>query len=189
MMQEDQTQSAQAADELPQSADVNGEVTGDAADLRTQLEAANAKADENYNQLLLAMADFENYRKRVERHRAESALAARRALLRQLLPVIDNLERALSFEDASEGLRGGVQQTLKGFESVLAAEGVRAIPDLAGEPFDPKVADAIETRSADGVPDDTVIEQIEKGYMLADQVLRPAKVIVAKNNPADNSNE
>jgi len=185
MMQEDQTQSAPTEDEV-QSAAVNGEVAGDAADLQAQLEAANAKADDNYNRLLLAMADFENYRKRVERHRAESALAARRALLRQLLPVIDNLERALAFEDASEGLRGGVQQTLKGFESVLTAEGVRPIPDLTGEPFDPKVADAIETRPADGVPDDTVIEQTQKGYMLDDQVLRPAKVIVAKDNPADN---
>ncbi|MBV9149371.1 MAG: nucleotide exchange factor GrpE [Candidatus Eremiobacteraeota bacterium] len=185
MMQEDQTQSTPTEDEVSQAAAANGEVAAN-TDLKAQLEAANAKADENYNQLLLAMADFENYRKRVERHRAESGLAARRALLRQLLPVIDNLERALAFEDASEGLRGGVQQTLKGFESVLAAEGVSAIPDLTGEPFDPKVADAIETRAADSVPDDTVIEQTQKGYMLGDQVLRPAKVIVAKDNRADN---
>ena len=181
-MQEDQTQSAETQEEVAQSAAANGEVTLDPAELQAQLEAANAKADENYNRLLLAMADFENYRKRMERHRADTALAARRALLRQLLPVIDNLERALQFEDANSGLRSGVQQTLKGFESVLDAEGVRPMTDIVGKPFDPKVAEAIETRAEEGVADDTVLDETQRGYMLGDHVLRPAKVIVAKNN-------
>ncbi len=184
MMQEDQTQPAQAQEEVSQAA-VNGEVVAEPADLQSQLDAANAKADENYNRFLLAMADFENFRKRVDRQRAESGLAARRALLRQLLPVIDNLQRALQFDDANEGLRSGVQQTLKGFESVLDAEGVRAITDIVGKPFDPKLADAIEARPADGVEDDTVLEETLKGYMLGDQVLRPAKVIVAKHKAAE----
>ncbi|MBV8364712.1 MAG: nucleotide exchange factor GrpE [Candidatus Eremiobacteraeota bacterium] len=182
MMQEDQTQPAQAQDEAIQAAAPNGEAAVDPAELRAQLDAANAKADENYNRLLLTMADFENYRKRMERHRADTALAARRALLRQLLPVVDNLERALQFEDANAGLRSGVQQTLKGFESVLDAEGVRPIKDVVGKPFDPNIAEAIETRPEEGVADDTVLDETQKGYMLGEQVLRPAKVIVAKNN-------
>jgi len=181
-MQDDQTQPAQTQDEISQGAAPNGEVAVDPAELKAQLDAANAKADENYNRLLLAMADFENYRKRMERHRADTALAARRALLRQLLPVIDNLERALQFEDANAGLRSGVQQTLKGFESVLEAEGVRPLTDVVGKPFDPKIAEAIETRAQEGVADDTVLDETQKGYMLGDHVLRPAKVIVAKND-------
>jgi len=185
-MQEDQAQPTQLQDELSQAAAANGEVS-EGAELRAQLDAANAKADENYNRYLLAMADFENYKKRIDRQFADIALAGRRALLRQLLPVIDNLERALSFENASEGLRGGVQQTLKGFESVLSAEGVRPIVDLVGRPFDPKTADAIATRPAGDVADDTIVEETQKGYMLGDEVLRPAKVIVAKNNPSDAS--
>lgn len=181
-MQDDQTRPAQTQDEISQGAAPNGEVAVDPAELKAQLDAANAKADENYNRLLLAMADFENYRKRMERHRADTALAARRALLRQLLPVIDNLERALQFEDANAGLRSGVQQTLKGFESVLEAEGVRPLTDVVGKPFDPKIAEAIETRAQEGVADDTVLDETQKGYMLGDHVLRPAKVIVAKND-------
>jgi molecular chaperone GrpE len=183
-MQEDQTQPAQTQEHSAQSAVADGE-TADATALQAQLAAANARADDNYNQFLLATADFENYKKRIDRQFADIALAGRRALLRQLLPVKDNLERALAFDEGSEGLRGGVQQTLKGFESVLAAEGVRPIEGLVGRPFDPKTADAIGTRAAHGVSDDTILEETEKGYLLGDEVLRPAKVIVAKNDAAE----
>ena len=160
----------------------NGEtVSVGTVDLEAQLTAANAKADENYNKFLLAMADFENYKKRIERQFGDIALAGRKSLLQKILPVVDNLERALGFDEASEGLRGGVQQTLKGFESVLGAEGVRAI-EVKGKPFDPKLAEAIGTRAAEGVEDDTILDEAEKGYMLGDELLRPAKVIVAKNS-------
>ena len=101
-------------------------------------------------------------------------------MLEKVLPVIDNLERALAFDENNEGFRGGVQQTLKGFESILAGEGVKAIA-VKGEPFDPKIAEAIGTQAAEGVADDTVLEEAEKGYMLGEELLRPAKVIVAKN--------
>src|ERR1700722_9434739 len=74
----------------------------------SELEAAKAKADENYNKFLYAMADFENYKKRIERQFAEIAIAGKRSVLAKFLPVIDNLERALGFEGDSEGLRGGL---------------------------------------------------------------------------------
>lgn len=184
MMHEDQTPSAPTDAQASQSSAANGEVGASPGDLQAQLDAATLRADENYQRFLLAVADFENYKKRIERQFADIALAGRRALLRQLLPVIDNLERALAVDDATKGLRGGVQQTLKGFESVLAAEAVRPITDIVGQPFDPKVAEAIGTRDADGVADDTVVEETQKGYLLGDEVLRPAKVIVAKNDTA-----
>jgi molecular chaperone GrpE len=147
--------------------------------LEAKLTEAQARADENYNKFLLATADFENYKKRIQRDLEAIVTARRRMLLERFLPVLDNLERALQYE-AGENLRGGIEQTLKGFEAVLAGEGVKAI-DVKGKPFDPRVAEAIGTEAREGVPDDTVVEVAEKGYNLGNELLRPAKVIVAKH--------
>jgi molecular chaperone GrpE len=151
-------------------------------DLRAQLEAANAKAEDNYNKFLLAMADFENYKKRMQRDIESIVTAHRRKMLERFLPVIDNLERALQFNaSGDEKLRGGIEATLRGFENVLAGEGVKPI-DVKGKPFDPRIAEAIGTLpAADGVAEDTVLEVAEKGYTIGDELLRPAKVLVAKN--------
>ena len=166
------------ADESPQA---GGDGSVGTVDLEAQLSAASAKAEENYNKFLLAMADFENYKKRIERQFGDIALAGRKSLLLKFLPVLDNLERALNFDEASDGLRGGVQQTLKGFESILTGEGVKAV-EVKGLPFDPKIAEAIGTQPAEGVEDDVVLEEAQKGYMMGEELLRPAKVIVAKNS-------
>lgn len=162
-----------------------GEATIDgiasSGDLRAQLDAANARADENWNKFLLAMADFENYKKQMEKRMLMIVNDHRKSLLLRFLPVIDNLERALKFNvSGDEKLRGGLEQTLRGFESVLASEGVKPI-DVTGAPFDPRVAEAIGTLPApDGVADDTVLEVAERGFTLGDELLRPAKVLVAK---------
>ena len=173
-------------DEYVTEADVpaaseNGESAVATQALQTQLDAANARAEDNYNKFLLAMADFENYKRRMERDAARIADSGRRDLLKKFLPVLDNLERALSVEETSlEALRNGVQQTLKGFEAVLGIEGVKPL-SLKGQKFDPKVAEAIGTQSVDGVEDDVVLEEAQKGYMIGEELLRPAKVIVAKS--------
>ena len=158
----------------------SGEVS--TLDLRSELDAANKKADDNWNKYLLAMADFENYKKQMEKRVHMIVNDHRKSVLLRFLPVIDNLERALQFNaSGDEKLRGGIEQTLKGFETVLNSEGVKAI-DVKGKPFDPKTAEAIGTLPAqDGVADDTVVEVAEKGYMMGDELLRPAKVLVAKN--------
>ncbi len=146
-----------------------------------ELAALKAKADENYNKFLYAMADFENYKKRVERQLAEISLAGKKSVLRKFLPVLDNLQRALSYDPGSEGLSGGLQATLRGFESVLESEGVRGV-SLKGEPFDPKLAEAIGTQPApEGVADDTVLEEAARAYVMGDDVLRAGQVIVAKS--------
>jgi molecular chaperone GrpE len=145
-----------------------------------RLAAAQALADENYNKFLLATADFDNYKKRMQRDLESIVTARRRMLLERFLPVLDNLERALRYESSGEKLRGGIEQTLKGFEAVLAGEGVKAI-DVLDKPFDPRVAEAIGTEARDGVAEDTVVEVAEKGYVLGNDLLRPAKVIVTKN--------
>ncbi len=146
-----------------------------------QLAAANARADENYNKYLLAIADQENYKKRTEQRIDSIVSTRRRMVLERFLPVLDNLERALQATGGEETLRGGLEQTLRGFEAVLAGEGVKAI-DVRGKPFDPRVAEAIGTTDSSSADDDTVVEVAEKGYKLDDDLLRPAKVIVSKNS-------
>ena len=151
-------------------------------DLEAQLANAEARADENYNKLLLAMADFENYKKRGERNNREIAEHKRRDLLKSLLPVIDNLERALASggEDAGP-LREGVSQTLKGFEALLASQGVKTLT-VKGQPFDPAFAEAIATQPSKDTEDGVILEEAQKGYTIGDELLRPAKVIVAKHS-------
>jgi molecular chaperone GrpE len=152
------------------------------ASLEEQLAAANARANENYERFLLTVADFDNYKKRMQRDLDSLVAARRRMLLERFLPVLDNLERALDSKATGETLRGGIEQTLRGFEAVLANEGVRSM-DVKGKPFDPRVAEAIGTSAAaNGEADDTVVDVAEKGYTLGDDVLRPAKVIVAKHS-------
>ncbi|MDB5073302.1 MAG: heat-shock protein [Candidatus Eremiobacteraeota bacterium] len=153
---------------------------GAESSLAAELAAARAKADENYNKFLYAMADFENYKKRIERQLSEIALSGKKSVLTKMLPVLDNLERAIAFDD-SEALRGGLQATLRMFESALAGEGVKSV-SLKGQPFDPRLAEAIATQPApEGVDEDTVLDEAHKAYTMGDEVLRPAQVVVAKN--------
>lgn len=151
------------------------------ASLQEQLSAANARADENYGKYLLAVADFDNYKKRIQRDLDSLVSARRRMLLERFLPVLDNLERALQSNAEGDQLRGGVEQTLRGFEAVLASEGVKAL-DVKGKPFDPRLSEAIGTSApSNGEADDTVVTVAEKGYVMGEELLRPAKVIVAKS--------
>jgi molecular chaperone GrpE len=147
--------------------------------MMAELTAARARADENYNKYLYAMADFENYKKRIERQLGDIALAGKKSVLTKILPVLDNLERAVAYED-SEGLRGGLQATLRMFETALAGEGVKGI-SLKGLPFDPKLAEAIATQPVpEGVEENTILDEAHKAYTIGDEVLRPAQVVVAK---------
>ncbi|HET6276740.1 MAG TPA: nucleotide exchange factor GrpE [Candidatus Cybelea sp.] len=147
--------------------------------LEEQLAAANSRADDNYGKFLLAVADFDNYKKRIQRDMDSIVSSRRRMLLERLLPVLDNLQRALNSNAGGDTLRGGLEQTLRGFEAVMTNEGVTPI-EVQGEPFDPRVAEAVGTTPSDDVAEDTVINVAEKGYRLGDDLLRPAKVIVAK---------
>ncbi|MFY9632605.1 MAG: nucleotide exchange factor GrpE [Candidatus Cybelea sp.] len=147
--------------------------------LEEQLAAANARADENYGKFLLAVADFDNYKKRTQRDFDSLVATRRRMLLERFLPVLDNLQRALESKAEGDTLRGGLEQTLRGFEALLAGEGVKVI-EIKGKPFDPRLAEAIGTSATNAAGEDTVVEVAEKGYTLGEEVLRPAKVIVAK---------
>ncbi len=163
------------------AASPDGDAAG-TADLQARLESANARAEDNYNKFLFAMADFENYKKRMERQFKEIATAGERKMLLAFLPVLDNLERALTYNgENAEALRGGLQNTLRQFENILSSASVKPI-EVKGQPFDPSMAEAIGTQPAQGIADDVVLEEAEKGYKIGDELLRPAKVIVAKNS-------
>ena len=126
-----------------------------------------------------AQADFENYRKRAAREAAAAGERARGGLVRELLPVLDNLERAL--QSAGEGeqhLAEGVRLVHSDLISVLERNGVEQF-DPQGEPFDPTFHEALSTRSQDGAGPGVVLDVVEKGYRTNGTVLRPARVVVS----------
>jgi molecular chaperone GrpE len=147
-----------------------------------ELAAALALAEERLNELAYARAEIDNVRKRAQRIADERLSHGRKQLLGKFLPVLDNLQRSLAFND-SEALRGGLQATLKGFESLLSSEQVVAV-ETVGKPFDPRVAEAIGTRESSEYDDDVVLEEAQRGYRLGEELLRPALVLVAKRVPA-----
>ncbi|MFQ5892681.1 MAG: nucleotide exchange factor GrpE [Nitrospinota bacterium] len=131
-------------------------------------------------------AEFENYKKRMERERATAIAYANEALLEKLLPVVDNLERALAAAKADtshDGLVAGVELTLRELHEFLRREGVEPIEAVDG-PFDPTIHEAVYTQPSQDVPEGDVIEQIERGYRYKERILRPAKLIVSSGPPS-----
>lgn len=135
--------------------------------------------DDFQSKYLLAAAEVENTKKRMQRRADEAARALRKQLLLRFLPVLDNLERALEHPD-SPNLRAGLDATVRAFEDALESEGVTRVA-TDGQRFDPSVAEAVATQPAPGVPDDTVVAETRRGYRIGDDVVRPAHVVVAKN--------
>jgi molecular chaperone GrpE len=124
-------------------------------------------------------AEFENYRKRAAKEAAAAGERAKGGLVRELLPVVDNLERALASAGESEQhLAEGVRLVHSELVSVLQRNGVEAF-DPTGEAFDPEVHEALSTRSEDGADPGVVLDVVEKGYRLNGTVLRPARVVVS----------
>ena len=137
-----------------------------------------AERDEYLQLAQRAQADFENYRKRAAKDMAAAGARAKIGLVRDLLPVIDNLERALASADGDSALAQGVRLVLSDLNGVLAREGVSTLePD--GEQFDPTFHEALSTRSEDGAEAGVVLDVVEKGYRLGDTVIRPARVVVS----------
>ena len=126
-----------------------------------------------------AQADFENYRKRAAKEMAAASSRAKAALARELLPVVDNLERAVaSASEDDAGLEQGVRLVHSDLVSALERTGVESFAP-AGEAFDPKLHEALSTRPEPDVEAGVVIDVVEKGYRLDGTVLRPARVIVS----------
>jgi len=162
----------------------DGSASADAGSLRSELDKARAQAQEQRDLYVRALADFDNYKKRTERLIREQSDAGRRALLNRMLGVLDNLERAAAFRvqgTPPEQLVDGLLATMKQFTTLLEAEGVRPI-DLTGKAFDPKISEAVGTRIEPGKPANTVVDEARKGYVIGDELLRPAQVIVSQTS-------
>jgi len=153
--------------------------------LGDELETAKAKARENYDRLLRVTAEFENYKKRSQREMDDFRRFANESLIKDILPIVDNLERALSVEQtgteaAVESLKEGVRMTLEGLTDALKRFGVTRV-ESEGKPFDPNVHQAVSQEETEQYPDGTVSKELQKGYMLHSLLLRSAMVIVSKN--------
>jgi molecular chaperone GrpE len=152
------------------------------ASLRQQLEAKDLEAKNNYERLLRQAAEVENFKKRSSREREDAIRFANESLVKDLLPVVDNLERAISH--ASGGGNGkplveGVEMVLRGLLDVLVKHGVSPI-SAQGQPFDPTKHEAMSQVESDEHEPNSVVEELHKGYMLRDRLLRAALVSVAK---------
>ncbi len=146
-----------------------------------QEELANLQQEiARFRELYLRkLADFDNYRKRQEREMGEFRRYANGELLRDCLPVLDNLERALAVPGGGAGgLREGVELVLRQFKDVLARNGLAEV-DPAGRPFDPTLHEAISRNEDSRVQESTVVQVLQKGYLLGERLIRPALVTVA----------
>lgn len=170
---------AAPASEAPSDADV-GAASAERA-VEDDVDALRQSLSDGENRYLRLAADFENYRRRKDQELLDSKRYAAEEAARTLLPVLDNLRRAV--EHAPEGgaeefFVNGLQLVVREFEAALARLGVTPVPGV-GEPFDPAVHEAIGGEESDAVDQDTVIDELLPGYRLHDRLLRPAVVRIA----------
>jgi len=163
----------------PASGAASGDEGRRAADLSRQLDDARGEKDKYYDLLLRKQAEFDNFRKRMEREREESGGAAARDVLKRLLPVLDNMERALrASEGSKDPLYKGIELVRQQFLDLLKKEGVQPI-DALGARFDPRLHEAVQVVDVPGFEADMILEEMQKGYTHNDRLLRPALVKVA----------
>jgi molecular chaperone GrpE len=171
----DGSDSTDAADSVGNGAASAGQEDAQLADLKKQ-------AEDHYNKFLRTQADFDNFRRRSRQEKEEFAKYASLKLIEQLLPVIDNMERALAASKDNkdyDALVKGVDMTFRQLDQVLVQEGLKPI-EAVGQPFNPEFHQAIAQVESDEHEEGVVVEELQKGYLLKDKVLRPAMVKVNK---------
>jgi molecular chaperone GrpE len=147
---------------------------------REEYGKLKAERDQLLDRLARMQAEFENARKRAERERVEFREYATGSVVEQFLPVMDNFELALKSAGTAHQLRSGIALIVKQMEEVLRQLQVNPVPTV-GEPFDPRVHEALGSVDRDDIPDQHVAEEIRRGYRLRERLLRPAMVRVAHN--------
>jgi molecular chaperone GrpE len=153
------------------------------AELEAQLAQARQEASEHWNKYVRERADTDNFRKRQERVLADRVQNQKKALLQKLLGVMDNVERALDYQDTldRQGLQQGLRMVQWQMNEVLRSEGLAPVQTV-GEPFNPYLHEAIEAVEDSDKPEGTIVEEVLKGYTLGDETLRPARVKVSMGN-------
>lgn len=146
-----------------------------------ELARLKAEAEESQTRLLRAQADFDNFRRRTQKEKEELGKYASMKLVTELIPVIDNFERAMATVPEgpeTESFAKGIQMIFRQLETVLGNEGLTAM-ETVGQPFNPEFHQAIMQVESDEHEEGIVVEEVQKGYMLKDKVLRPAMVKVS----------
>ncbi|HZS76686.1 MAG TPA: nucleotide exchange factor GrpE [Ktedonobacteraceae bacterium] len=153
------------------------------AELEAQLAQAKQQAAENWNKFLRERAEMDNFRKRQERLAQERLQREKKALFEKVLGVIDNVERALAYQETmdKQGLQQALRMLMWQMNEVMRGEGVTPIPSV-GEHFNPYVHEAIEAVEDSDQPEGTIVEEVQKGYKFGDETLRPARVRVSAGN-------
>ena len=169
---------AEAEEKAGEAGDLDAEIKT----VKKQLRLKEEEAKENYERFLRSCAEFENFKKRAARDREEFVKFSVEKMARELLPVLDNLERAVEHSKASQDYKGlveGVEMTVKQFLQCLDKFGVTPVTSV-GERFDPTRHEAIMQVEEGDYDSDTVVGEHQKGYVLNDRLLRPSLVTVAK---------
>ena len=152
-------------------------------ELEAKLEAKEKEAVETYDRLLRASAEFDNYKKRSSREMEEFRKFANQSLIKEMLSVVDNLELAMNstndHEAIDKDLLQGLEMTHKEILKVFEKFNVKPI-DAKGQPFDPTFHEAVMQEETNDSPKNTVINELQRGYMIHDRLLRPSMVVVAK---------
>lgn len=157
------------------------EVVAEASDIECRIRELEKELEAERAQALRVLADFQNFRRRTEEQRLETASRAIESFVADLLPVLDNFERARQAADESqsyEALVSGVDLILRQLRDLLARHGVEPI-EAVGKEFDPMVHDAVMRVPTEEVPENTVVEEVQRGYRRGSRVIRPASVKVA----------
>ena len=149
-----------------------------------ELKTRAGKADEFWDRLLRATADFDNFKKRAARERQDAVKFGNEALMQKLIPVLDHFEMAQTAAQAAQGdtfqsLQAGIAMIHQQLKSALAEAGLEEV-EAGGKPFDPNLHEAVAQQETPDVPEGRVVQQLRKGYRLRERLLRPATVIVAK---------
>ena len=172
-------------EDIEHEMEVTAQEAADSTATRRAKAAEESPAPENrelQNRYLRTLADFENYRKRADREKADFYKYALAGVLKDLLPVLDNFDRSLEHAEEGDDFHKGVLLIYKQMWDVLQRNGLRPI-DQAGVPFDPKIHEAVVREENPSVPSQTVTAILQKGYFLHDRLLRPALVKVAVGGP------
>ncbi len=180
---EDQESIKETDKDKPDKKKSKAEETDPVQVLEKEAESAKQEAQENYDKYLRVFAEFDNYKKRSTREMNDFRKYANEALLRDMLTVVDNLERAINSsndhaEDTSSIVEG-VRMTLGGILDLIEKHHVAPI-ESEGKPFDPQFHQAFQQEESEDHPSNTVLKEFQKGYLLHDRLLRPSMVVVSK---------
>ena len=170
--------------------DKDNKKTGDPLkEMEARLESLEKEAKESYDRFLRVSAEFENYKKRAAREMNDFRKFANESFIKAMLPVVDNLDRAIESssndDHAQNSVVEGVNMTLKEILKVFEQFNVKPFESL-GKAFDPALHQAVMQEETDDHPENTILNELQKGYMMHDRLLRPAMVVVSKTTESEN---